>query len=70
MTFRDITKIAKCSTGAVGAEMRALKAEAKKKELKVDLVSSAVVEKLPASDVHQGQVFDLDITDLHLEHAE
>ena len=70
MTFRDIAKIAKCSTGAVGAEMRAMKAEAKKKELEVVLVSSAVVEKLPAIDVHQGQVFDLNIPDLHLELAE
>lgn len=50
--------------------MRAMKAEAKKKELEVVLVSSAVVEKLSASDVHQGQVFDLNIPDLHLELAE
>jgi len=70
MTFRHIAKIAKCSTGAVGAEMRAMKSEAKKKELEVVLDVPLVVEKLPASDVHQGQVFDLNIPDLHLELAE
>ena len=70
MTFRDIAKIAKCSTGAVGAEMRAMKAEAKKKEINVVLDNPTVVEKLPTSDVHLGQVFDLNISDLHLELAE
>lgn len=50
--------------------MRAMKAEAKKKELEVVLDIPMVVEKLPASDFHQGQVFDLSIQDLHLELAE
>ena len=34
MTFRDCAKIANCSTGAIGAEMRALKAENIAKEKK------------------------------------
>lgn len=71
MTFRDIARIAKCSTGAVGAELRAMKAEAKKKAAEV--MSSDLAEAGDASsstsNVHQGQVFDLSIQDLHLELA-
>lgn len=71
MTFRDIARIAKCSTGAVGAELRAMKAESKKKATEV--ISSDFAEAGDTSssvcNVHQGQVFDLSIQDLHLELA-
>lgn len=46
MTFRDIARIAKCSTGAVAAEMRAMKAEA------ITLVKNMALEaaQLPKLD--------------------
>lgn len=72
MTFRDIARIAKCSTGAVGAEMRAMKAEAKRKVLEVVLPNLIELDDTTpqSNEVHQGQVFDLSIQDLHLELAE
>ncbi|MDO9183760.1 MAG: recombinase family protein [Bacteriovorax sp.] len=68
ITYREIARIAKCSTGAVSAEVRALKAEALIKEKnkalqdalmpKLDLDHSSNVNIAVTGNQYQGQEFD------------
>ena len=51
MTFRSIAKIARCSSGAVAAEMRAMKAEAK-----IAALAEALIPKLELEKPHSSQV--------------
>jgi hypothetical protein len=76
MTFRDCAKIANCSTGAIGAEMRALKAENIAKEKK-RIEEEALLPKLELEksahhqnsilDDHQNRPFDATTEDTKLE---
>jgi DNA invertase Pin-like site-specific DNA recombinase len=76
MTFRDCAKIANCSTGAIGAEMRALKAENIAKEKK-RIEEEALLPKLELEksaqqqnsilDDHQDRPFDASTKDTKLE---
>jgi hypothetical protein len=66
LTFKDCARIANCSTGAVGAEMRALKA----KLLAEKLSKKSFEDSLPkletevsmifnsGGDIHQGHLYD------------
>ena len=66
MTFRNIAKIARCSSGAVAAEMRAMKAEAKIAALAEELIPKLELEKPNSSQIiisgraNRSQDFDFD----------
>jgi hypothetical protein len=66
MTFRSIAKIARCSSGAVAAEMRAMKTEAKIAALEEARTPKLELEKQNSSPVivvgnaHRGQDFNFD----------
>lgn len=77
MTFREVARIAKCSTAAVSAEMKAVKeeaiAKAKIKEQeeallpKLDLEHSPRVDGLLVGNIYQGHDFDFDNQQIHIE---
>lgn len=75
MTFRDCARIAKCSTGAISAEMRAMKAEALAlaklealiPKLEVDNENSFDKNKNVATNSYQGQIFDFANQDAPIE---
>lgn len=77
MTFREVARIAKCSTGAVSAEMKAVKVEAaakaKAKALEEALLPKLALEHSPTSNgliagnIYQGNDFDFDNQELHIE---
>ncbi len=66
MTFRDIAKIAKCSSGAVAAEMRALKSEKLKREKeeallpKLEVETSSTIKHVTKNEVYEGLMFDFE----------
>ena len=66
MTFRDCARVAKCSTGAISAEMRAMKAEAKIAALAEALLPKLEIEKPSSSKIiltgnsFNGQSFDFE----------
>lgn len=61
MTYREIARIAKCSTGAVSAEVRAMKAEAlvfeKNKEREEALLPKLEMENTPTRAVSTGHLY-------------
>jgi hypothetical protein len=77
MTFRDVARIAKCSTGAVSAEMRAMKAEALAKEKnkaleealspKLEVNRSWTSETVLTNNSYQGHNFNFVNQDMSLE---
>ena len=77
MTYREIARIAKCSTGAVSAEVRAIKAEALLKEKnkvlkealmsKLDLEHSASANVAVVGNPYQGHDFDFNNQDNPME---
>lgn len=73
MTFRDCARVAKCSTGAVSAEMRAMKAEAKIAALAEALIPKLEVEKssgprpIIVENTYSGQVFEFENDDQGME---
>lgn len=77
MTYREIARIAKCSTGAVSAEVRAIKAEALVKEKnkaleealmpKLDLENSASPNVAVVGNPYQGHDFDFNNQDNPME---
>jgi DNA invertase Pin-like site-specific DNA recombinase len=77
MTFREVARIAKCSTAAVSAEMKEVKAEAvakaKAKALEEALMPKLELEHSPSAsgllsgNHYQVQDFDFGNQDLHIE---
>lgn len=73
MTFRDIAKIAKCSSGAVAAEMRALKAEQLKSDREEALLPKLEVEtsksagNLLKNEIYEGHLFEYENINSHFE---
>ena len=77
MTYREIARIAKCSTGAVSAEVRAIKTEALAKEKnkilqetlmpKLDLEHPSSKNVAVAGNHYQGQEFDFNNQDNPIE---
>jgi DNA invertase Pin-like site-specific DNA recombinase len=75
MTFRDCARVAKCSTGAISAEMRAVKAEVlaeeKKKALEEARLPKLEIENspniLPTGNAHQGKDFNFINQEMNLE---
>jgi len=79
MTYREIARIAKCSTGAVSAEVRAMKAEAVvnaknialaealSPKLEVDNKNSFDPSKVVTGSVYQGKIFDFESQDGRIE---
>ena len=66
MTFRDCARVAKCSTGAISAEMRAMKAEIKIAALAEALLPKLEIEEPSSSkmiltgNLYTGQFFDFE----------
>jgi hypothetical protein len=77
MTFREVARIAKCSTGAVTAEMKAVKVEAlekaKKREHeealmpKLDLEHSTSANEVSPGNIYQRCDFVFDNQEIHIE---
>ena len=73
MTFRDCARVAKCSTGAVSAEMRAMKAETKIAALAEALLPKLEIEKpssskmILAGNSFSGQSFDFETDGAKIE---
>jgi hypothetical protein len=70
MTYREAARIAKCSTGAISAEVKAMKTEAiareKKKALEEALLPTLELETSPETNVamsenrYQGHEFEFE----------
>lgn len=70
MTVRECARVANCSTGAISAEMRAMKVEALAKAArialeeanlpKLEVENSSGANMVVAGHVYQGQVFDFE----------
>lgn len=77
MTYREAARIAKCSTGAISAEVRAMKVEAlaleKNKALeeallpKLEVSHSRNTDSLVTNNAYQGQNFNFVSQDTSLE---
>ena len=79
MTYREAARISRCSTGAISAEVKAMKSEklelAKKIALadalmpKLELINDKSFDndKLEIERVYQGQVFDFESQDLKID---
>jgi DNA invertase Pin-like site-specific DNA recombinase len=77
MTYREVARIAKCSTGAVSAEVNAIKAEALAKAKnkaqeealmpKLDLEHSPSINLVLAGNHYQGHDFDFGNQDINIE---
>jgi DNA invertase Pin-like site-specific DNA recombinase len=77
MTYRECARVANCSTGAVSAEMKAMKIEAlaiaNKKALEASLLPELELEHssdanlASAGNRYQGQVFNFENQDTHIE---
>ena len=69
MTYRQIATIARCSSGAVSAELRALKAEKKKTEDQSYSKNTPVISTSSIAPVLQSNTkeIELDIEDVKIE---
>lgn len=75
MTYREAARIAKCSTGAISAEVKAMKAEAaaieKKKILEEALLPKLELEPIPSTNIaisgNRYQSQDLDFENQYLQ---
>lgn len=79
MTYREAARISRCSTGAISAEVKAMKAEKLEQAKKIALAEALMpklelstdksfnTDKLEIERVYQGQVFDFESQDLKIE---
>ena len=79
MTYREAARISRCSTGAISAEVKAMKAEKLEQAKKIALAEALMpklelsidksfdTDKLEIERVYHGQVFDFESQDLKIE---
>ena len=79
MTYREAARISRCSTGAISAEVKVMKAEKLEQAKKIALAEALMpklelstdksfdTDKLEIERVYHGQVFDFESQDLKIE---